>query len=289
MVCSHCKLPGHNFRGCPTITEEEKQKKIQENKEKIQQAIVRREERRVLRIQRENQQRERELQRQQQIAEQQRSFKQYGFLNPNEYEVAIYWAFKPKGPSSLDSSENIGSMRKFTLNSYVPSHSESPIRKYNPEVHIIAVFPVLEVSDNQGNAHTKMFGKLTEFHEGEGNPLDFTFQFPLSAQPWRNDGNIGKQIMNILCSSLPHQDDDIQQTFIHLPKVEYNPPKSELDQWKECGLRSCYLLNQLIKLGAKQNENLEPILDMIEDIKIPSHTEYDKEFAGVPSSLTNIT
>ena len=34
MVCSHCKLPGHNFRGCPTITEEEKQKKIQEMTER---------------------------------------------------------------------------------------------------------------------------------------------------------------------------------------------------------------------------------------------------------------
>jgi hypothetical protein len=140
--------------------------------------------------------------------------------------------------------------------------------------------------------------------------------------------------------------------------VEYKPPKTELEQWKECALKSNYLLQQIIMLGGgknenpkltsdlekreevsknkmanfqkmksifithqprgpkwhaivndawlqnvnlindlaesrkdlmRKNENLEPILDMIEDINIPVHTEYDKEFAGVPSSLTNIT
>jgi hypothetical protein len=71
---------------------------------------------------------------------------------------------------------------------------------------------------------------------------------------------------------------------------EYNPPKKEIDQWKECALKSKYLLEQLIKLGGMKYENLVPILDMVQDITIPaSCSEIDKEMAGVPSALTNIT
>lgn len=70
---------------------------------------------------------------------------------------------------------------------------------------------------------------------------------------------------------------------------EYKQSKSELDQWKECGLKSLYLLHQLERLGAKQNPNYEVILDMVQDIPLPTHTDMDKERAGVPSVFTNIT
>ena len=37
-------------------------------------------------------------------------------------------------------------------------------------------------------------------------------------------------------------------------------------------------------------ENLEPFMDMIQDIQLPNTcTEHDKEMAGIPSALTNIT
>ena len=69
----------------------------------------------------------------------------------------------------------------------------------------------------------------------------------------------------------------------------YRPPKSELDQWKETAFKSLYLLKELERMGAGNNENLAPMVDMIQDIRVPPHTQHDKEFAGVPSSLTNIT
>lgn len=69
----------------------------------------------------------------------------------------------------------------------------------------------------------------------------------------------------------------------------YKPPKSVLDQWKETAFKSLYLLKELERMGAGNNENLAPMIDMIQDIPIPTHTQHDKEFAGVPSSLTNIT
>lgn len=69
----------------------------------------------------------------------------------------------------------------------------------------------------------------------------------------------------------------------------FKPPKNELEQWKETAFKSLYLLKELERMGAGNNENLAPMIDMIQDITIPKHTQYDKEFAGVPSSLTNIT
>ena len=77
--------------------------------------------------------------------------------------------------------------------------------------------------------------------------------------------------------------------LITVEPYNYSPPKSELEKWKEVGLKSNYLLQELIKLGGMKYPNLEPILDMVQDIHLPPHTDNDKEIAGIPSGLTNIT
>jgi hypothetical protein len=59
--------------------------------------------------------------------------------------------------------------------------------------------------------------------------------------------------------------------------------------WKECGLKSLFLLKEIERMGGKKNPNIEPILDMVQDITLPEHTEMDKELAGVPSVFTNLT
>ena len=81
---------------------------------------------------------------------------------------------------------------------------------------------------------------------------------------------------------------DFEDTPIHVIK-EYTKPKTELEQWKECGLKSLFLLKELERMGATKYDNLEPIMDMVQDIELPPHTELDKEMAGVPSAFTNIT
>jgi len=70
---------------------------------------------------------------------------------------------------------------------------------------------------------------------------------------------------------------------------DYKPPKNELDKWKETAFKSLFLLTELKRMGASNNENLAPMIDMIEDITLPPHTELDKELAGVPSVFTNVT
>lgn len=81
--------------------------------------------------------------------------------------------------------------------------------------------------------------------------------------------------------------EDYSEREIYLIK-EYIPPKSELDQWKGAALKSLFLLRELERLGAKKNENLEPLMDMIQDIHLPNYTELDKEQAGIPSTYTNV-
>ncbi len=58
-------------------------------------------------------------------------------------------------------------------------------------------------------------------------------------------------------------------------------------QWMKTGLKLKYLLDQLDRLGASNNPNLECIMDMIQDVEIPEHGEFDKNDAGVPSVFTN--
>ena len=81
---------------------------------------------------------------------------------------------------------------------------------------------------------------------------------------------------------------DFEDTPINVIK-EYTKPKTELEQWKECGLKSLFLLKELERMGATKYDNLEPLMDMVQDIELPPHTEFDKEMAGVPSTFTNIT
>lgn len=70
-------------------------------------------------------------------------------------------------------------------------------------------------------------------------------------------------------------------------KIE-NKHKTELDRWKEAALKSHYLLQQLDRLGASKNDNLEPIMDMVQDIDYPEHDDIDKERSGITSNLTNV-
>jgi hypothetical protein len=64
---------------------------------------------------------------------------------------------------------------------------------------------------------------------------------------------------------------------------------SELNRWKFNALKLDYLIREMIKLGAKNNDVLECILDLHEDIKLDDVSEVEKDIAGIPSTMTNIT
>lgn len=150
-------------------------------------------------------------------------------------------------------------LKRFT---YIPSHSSKPI-VCDKGVKIM-IFPAIELIVQNGidtpqyvnleNDFTKFFDSVMEQVEGDTIVID----------------------------------------------KEYKPPKSELEEWKELGLKSHYLLKQIRDMTSQKKdgefivnekyENIEPFIDMIQDIVVPKTcTEADKEKAGIPSALTNIT
>ena len=144
----------------------------------------------------------------------------------------------------------------FTHFTYVPNNSSKEIRCYK-EKHQLCLVHVLDVVSNSYVNDVPKHIKIAKQSPG----------------------------VNILFrENMKNYSGDI--IFIDKPFV---PKKSELDRWKESSLKANFLLQEIIKMGGKSYENLEPMLDMVEDIKIPEHTDYDKELAGIPSNLTNIT
>tara|TARA_B100002051_G_scaffold273381_1_gene312056 strand:- start:732 stop:1457 length:726 start_codon:yes stop_codon:yes gene_type:complete len=145
---------------------------------------------------------------------------------------------------------------------YIPSHSSKPI-VCKKGVHI-AIFPAIELVIENG-IDTRQYVNLEN---------DYTKFF----------------------ECIMEQDDD---GTIIIDK-DYKPSKSELEEWKELALKSHYLLTQIRDMTSqkkdeefivnKKYENIEPFIDMVQDIVIPNTcTEADKEKAGIPSALTNIT
>jgi hypothetical protein len=65
---------------------------------------------------------------------------------------------------------------------------------------------------------------------------------------------------------------------------------SELNHWKFNALKLDYLLREIIRLGGEKNaEGMGIVLDLHQDIKLNNVEEYEKDIAGIPSELTNIT
>ena len=247
MVCSHCNQSGHTYRGCPTITEEEKKekaKKIKEEKEAVaERRRVREERRRVT---------------QERILEAQRINEKinYEVVNTTDYEVVMYWAMNDDN-----------TLRRF---SYSRSHQTTNIQCIKHQ-HRIVAFPFLEVCESNGPNARK---KITIPESGE---LPYVSVFDMRMK-------------------------DFDGTSIVID-CEYKPTKTELEQWKEFALKSHYLLKEIQKMTTtnkkdedgeviyhEKYENIDIFLKMVQDIPIP-HTcnEVDKEQAGVPSLLTNIT
>ena len=64
---------------------------------------------------------------------------------------------------------------------------------------------------------------------------------------------------------------------------------SELNRWKFNALKLDYLIREVVRFGGKNNDTLSAILDLHEDIQLDEVSETEKDIAGVPSKMTNIT
>ena len=243
MVCSHCKLTGHTYTRCPTITEDEKKEKMKKNKDKKEAMALRRlaraQEQTALRVAREAAAVR---------AEELNPKTKYDISNVTGHEVVLYWGMN-------DGNE----LFRF---SYASAHMTTAINCVKG-IHRIVGIPFLEVCENSPNAVKKIVIQ-------PGNIVPYTTVFDMKLK-------------------------DYEGTNIILD-FEYKPKKNEMDQWKECALKSQFIIQQILKIVGplekihSNYDNISPLLDMCQDVSIPaSCNEMDKELAGVPSALTNIT
>ena len=259
-ACSHCGILGHNYVRCPELSREQ----INAMKQKKKEEKLAAEQRRQARRERQQQQQQQQQQQRQtgillfqepnveHVPVEVRS--QYEVINATDHEIVCYSADNDKDQ-----------LKRFL---YIGSHTSSTFTCFKNK-HKISIIPSIEV--------------LNEVHHGDGAPH-------------------AKETINI-----PHE----YTTFFDMEMkdfdgstividTKYDPPKKEIDEWKETALKSYYILKQIEELtSVKKNDEIiiheryEPIsafIDVIQDIKIPnSCTEVDKERAGIPSALTNIT
>tara|TARA_B100001094_G_C18175680_1_gene797736 strand:- start:766 stop:1632 length:867 start_codon:yes stop_codon:yes gene_type:complete len=288
MVCSHCKQPGHNYVTCPKLTPEQI-KKIKEKKLKEKQELI---ERRRLyqqrrRIQEENLRIERERLRQEELKKE-KIKKQNTFVlnNPNSYELALYFNTEDKPNDIIHFS-------------YIEANSSKNIIVF--PTNTIFIYPTLDVLIPGSNNAIK---NLPQSHPNQPLQAIQINEFIKQLEIQKNfliENHRDNQNTNIIdyysnnneISNISNYYCDVShiqvEKIIYVEKKTYKKEKSELEKWKEVGLKSNYLLQELIKLGGKKYENLEPIFDMVQDIEIPNHNDYDKEIAGIPSTLTNVT
>ena len=177
---------------------------------------------------------------------------QYDVANTTDHEIVLYW--------TATEGQGITILRRF---SYVNAHGTNTISCVKSKHRIVGI-PFLEVCEND-SPNAKDVIQCP-------SPNEIPYQTVVDVTLKELDGT------NIIID------------------CEYNPPKKEIDQWKECALKSHFLIQQILKIvGPLEKihtnyDNILPILDMVQDITIPaSCSEIDKELAGVPSALTNIT
>ena len=250
MVCSHCKGVGHTYRRCPELTPEQRKQLFEEKKKKKEEKL------------KEKLAKEEQKKKDQEL----KNFTHYTFENRNEYEVVLYWGFS--NSNQLTKFKYVGAFEKINF-------------KCIKGLHRIVAIPVLEVIEQQTVVHGEFPAAKKKIEMKQGDPNIFV-------------------LFDFFMCSYPGLVIEVQK--------EYSPPKSELEQWKEVALKSHYLLTEISKITGsydqqqkkvgrmnaeiilKASENLEPLFDMIQDIKIPETcTEVDKERAGIPSVLTNVT
>ena len=87
----------------------------------------------------------------------------------------------------------------------------------------------------------------------------------------------------------PYCEINIHEGTNKITFIDNKDQLSEMNRWKFNALKLDYLLREIIRLGGKNNDSLEPILDLHEDIQIEEVSDTIKDIAGVPSKMTNIT
>lgn len=251
--CSHCKEPGHTYVTCLLLTQDQVNAIKEEKKNKAIAVAQRRRERE------EKKKKEEEEKKNQKMKNELYQTRKYLLFNNNEYELVVYWKY-------IDSLNDNGDMKRIMYISPYTSANLSASWSCR-----ITAFPLLEVVGDNG--------------------FDARKNIPISELTEKK----------LVCAMDVNLKDHPTEDSFHI-LLKYGKKKNEIEQWKEFGLKSHFLLKQIENLSSngkdeegylnfhEKYENITPFLEMISSIKVPdSCSDVDKEKAGIPSKLTNVT
>lgn len=176
----------------------------------------------------------------------------------------------------------------------VQQHSLTLYKIYNDNVYPIVVF---WYHRSNSDKHCKYLFEIPPFSNKGVNATRFHNIVSIPSEEFSKLPNHTTIPENIILTDYPQLfitgNTNLEQLNPRTTEIiffkEYATDKTELEKWKECGLKSMFLLKEIERLGGKRIDTLEPIIDMVQDITVPSHDEIDKERAGVPSTFTNIS
>lgn len=249
--CRACNQPGHDRRTCMLPSEVERRRIEQENRmQRIQQA------------------REREVERQRQIREDEERIRKervrfVEITNLNDYQVILFWA-RPCDPNKQEISETEECKFKFGL--LIDPQSSVRFSTYKNSYY---------VSFHINSLPTELMTTAID----DGLTIYMTLK----------DYNYNDIIHFDDEQNLLNEDGNVKYIERYLEPKVFVKQKTEIEKWKECGIKAMFLLKELDRMGASNNPNLEPIMDLVQDIEMPDVSEIEKENAGVPSGFTNIT
>ena len=251
MPCSHCRQTGHNIRTCPQRAVTDTSPTSPVSRETSRPSVE-------IRAHREPVAR----------GTSGNFVTEILLENPNNYEVDIY--------TRRDSDPESQGLYTFTYS--LDRVDQVSILILNADTSIIAapktsrtdMFPL---SDSLDFSDILLFtGEIGNYFEEGHMNLDKVYEF---------NEELGMNCCIVTREGLGFVMDKYEP--------HYYRDSRNIDQWKRYGLKSMYLLQQIIKLGGMNYDNLAPILDMVQDIETPAHSEADKERAGIPSTLTNVS
>ena len=248
--CSHCGEGGHNIQTCPTMTTEQRASRRATRMARLQGNASTTSTTSTAR---------RRRRAPPSSSPGNPPLQWVNITNTNSYPISIFWRFK----DGLSASPN------WTMFSTVVSENCATKVRISKN-HIIRIVPTLELVEDIGYISFEAADALFKVDEVSGE--DFLSHGLFVIVPG-TDGT-----------------DEKREYEYATPKKDYGSPTDPLTMWKHAGLKSKFLLDELIRLGAKnKDDSYEVILDLVQDIHIPEHTEMDKESAGIPSAFTNIT
>ena len=156
-------------------------------------------------------------------------------------------------------------------------------------------FYKLRYMESLSNYQKKQLDNFIEPHDMDVRLYDYINHLESLTRKLNHQNHNQNQIINNLKSKLSisnsNNNDLINKykIFIKTLNNRYNDTLNNITihytLWKKTAIKYNFLLKECIRLGGLSYDNLNPILDLVQDVEIPEFNEIDKYNAGVPSQI----